>query len=117
MDRQSRVLAGGCLAVSAALLMNVAGCRCMRNDVPPGKPYSTNGGTPPPVSFNSDPHPNTSVGAGLYGNPLAPGSTSPDAGPAGSGGQAQFGTPGPTSSPYGAPVPARYGPPSSNPTP
>jgi hypothetical protein len=108
MDRHSRVLAGGCLAVIVGTILTVSGCRSMRNDVPPGKPYSTTGGNPPPVGFNSDPHPNTSVGAGLYGNPMTPGSASADAGPAGA--PTQFGTPAPGVSPYGAPAQGRYGP-------
>jgi hypothetical protein len=113
MDRHSRLLAGGCLAAIMGMLVTVAGCRSMRNDVPPGRPYSTTGGSPPPVGFNSDPHPNTSVGAGMYGNGITPGSASPDAGPAGAGSQAQFGTPGPGASPYGAPTPGRYGAPAT----
>jgi hypothetical protein len=113
MDRHSRVLAGGCLALIAGMVITVAGCRSMRNDVPPGKPYSTTGGSPPPVGFNSDPHPNTSVGSGLYGNPMNGGSTSPDAGPAGPCSNTQFGTPAPTTSPYGAPTPGRYGSPTT----
>jgi hypothetical protein len=113
MDRHNRVLAGGCAALMAALIMNVAGCRSMRNDVPPGKPYSTTGGSPPPVGFNSDPHPNTSVGAGLYGNPMNGGSTSPDAGPVGAGSTTQFGTPPPAGSPYGVPTTGRYGSPTT----
>ncbi len=63
MDRHSRVLAGGCLVVLMGIVLTASGCRSMRNDVPPGKPYSTTGGRPPPVGFNSDPHPNTSIGA------------------------------------------------------
>ena len=62
MDRHGRLLAGGCLAVIMGMFVAVAGCRSMRNDVPPGKPYSTTGGSPPPVGFNSDPHPNTAIG-------------------------------------------------------
>ena len=62
MDRHSRVFAGGCLVAMMGMVLTAAGCRSMKNDVPPGKPYSTTGGGPPPVGFNSDPHPNTSIG-------------------------------------------------------
>jgi hypothetical protein len=113
MDRRSRVLACGSLAVIMGIVVTASGCRSMRNDVPPGKPYSTTGGSPPPVGFNSDPHPNTSVGAGLYGNPMNGGAASPDAGPAGAGSTTQFGTPPPTTSPYGAPTTGRYGSPAT----
>jgi hypothetical protein len=106
MDRHSRVLAGGCFAVMMGLVVAAGGCRSTRNDVPPGRPYSTTGGGPPPVGFNSDPHPNTSVG--VYGNPLIQGSQSPDT-PSGAGSTTQFGIPGPGTSPYGAPTSNRYG--------
>jgi hypothetical protein len=107
MDRHNRVLAGGTLAMMLGLVVMGSGCHSMRNDVPPGRPYSTTGGSPP-VQFNSDPHPSTSVGA--YGNPLVPGSSSPDAGPAGAGSPTQFGTPGPGSANYGVPTANSYGP-------
>jgi hypothetical protein len=108
MERHNRVLAGGCVAVILGVVMTGPGCRSMRNDVPPGKPYSTTGGGAPPLGFNSDPHPNTSVGAGTYGNPLAPGSSAPDAWPAGAG-SPTFGTPSPGASPFGTPTSNRYG--------
>ena len=66
MDRLSRVSAGGCLVLVLGTVVAASGCRSMRNEVPPGKPYSTTGGGPPhsPVrtAFNSDPHPSTSMG-------------------------------------------------------
>ncbi len=111
MDRHSRVLAGGCLVALMAIVLTTSGCRSMRNDVPPGKPYSTTGGGPPPVGFNSDPHPNTSIAPGMYGgNGTAPA----DQGPAGAGSPMQFGIPTPNANPYGAPSSNRYGPISGN---
>ena len=78
MDRHSRVLAGGCLVTLMGIVLTASGCRSMRNDVPPGKPYSTTGGGPPPVGFNSDPHPNTSIAPGLYGGTGGPGTAPAD---------------------------------------
>ena len=104
MDRHNRVLVGGSLAVLLGFLITGSGCRSMRNDVPPGKPYSTTGGSPPPLGFNSDPHPNTSVGGGMYGGGMTPGSSSPNGGPTGPGGMPQLGTPTPGTGPYGAPT-------------
>jgi hypothetical protein len=110
MDRHNRVLVSGSLAVLLGFLIAGSGCRSMRNDVPPGKPYSTTGGSPPPLGFNSDPHPNTSMGGGMYGGGLTPGSSSPSGGPAGAGGVPQLGTPTPGTGPYGAPTSNQYGP-------
>ncbi len=113
MDRRSRVFTGGCLAVVMGTVVTVVGCRSMKNDVPPGKPYATTGGSPPPVGFNSDPHPTNSVAPGLYGNGTTPGNASTDMGPvgpgAGPGTGTQFGTPTPGASPYGMPAGNRYG--------
>jgi hypothetical protein len=108
MERHNRVLAGGCLVAMMGMVITASGCRSMRNDVPPGKPYSTTGGSPPPVGFNSDPHPNTSIG------PYGAGGMTPGTGPAEPGtatpnSAAQFGTPPPNSSPYGMPPGNRYG--------
>jgi len=116
MDRLSRALAGGCLAVVLGTVVSSSGCRSMRNDVPPGKPYSTTGGTPPTVGFNSDSRPNSGVGAGLYPNGLTPSSPSPSGNPAtaGAGGAPQYGIPGNTTSLYGAPPQNRYGAPGTN---
>jgi hypothetical protein len=107
MDRHSRVLAGRCLVALMGIVLTASGCRSMRNDVPPGKPYSTTGGGTPPALFNSDPHPNTSIAPNLYGGT---GTAPADAGPAGAGGPTQFGTPTPNASPFGAPTSNRYGP-------
>ena len=117
MDRHSRVLAGGCLVTLMGIVLTASGCRTARNDVPPGKPYSTTGGGPPPVGFNSDPHPNTSIAPGLYGGTGGPGTAPAEPGPAGPGSTAQFGIPTPNASPYGAPSSNRYGPIPGNVTP
>ena len=78
----------------------------MRNDVPRGKPYTTNGNPPPSVGFNSDPHPEyvgcepgcikTTVPAASTLNPRAVARTAP-----------QYGTPSPNTSPYGVPTMAQ----------
>jgi hypothetical protein len=105
MDRHVRIFAGGCLLAMMGIVMTAAGCRSMRNDVPPGKPYSTTGATPPPgVGFNSDPHPNTTMG--LYGNGLTPNPVTSDNGPVGA---PQYGTPTPNTGPLGTPTGNRYG--------
>jgi hypothetical protein len=111
MDRHSRTFVGGCLMALMGMVMSAAGCRSMKNDVPPGKPYATTGGgAGPAVGFNSDPHPSTSVtGPGMYGNGLTPNAASADTGPVGAATGAQFGTPAPNASPYGMPPGNRYG--------
>jgi hypothetical protein len=111
MDRLSRLLAGASLALALGVLASNSGCRSAHNDVPPGKPFSTTGGTPPTVGFGSDPHRSTTVGPGLYGNtPTQGGPSSYDVSGTtpGSGMAPQFGTPNPTGSPYGAPTANRY---------
>jgi hypothetical protein len=108
MDRHSRVFAGGCLVAMMGMVMTAGGCRSMKNDVPPGKPYATTGGGAPP-QFNSDPHPNTTIGPGLYGNGLTPNAASADTGPVGPANGTQFGTPAPNSRPYGMPPGNQYG--------
>jgi len=115
MDRLSRILAGGCFVAVLGTVVSASGCRSMRNDVPPGKPYSTTGGTPP-VGFSSDPRANTGVGGGVYPNGLTPSSPLPSGNPAmaGTGAAPQFGTPGLNSSPYGAPTPGAYSGPGTN---
>jgi hypothetical protein len=106
MDRLSRVIAGGCLTLALGIVVSASGCRSARNDVPKGKPYSTNG-NPPAVGFNSDPHPSTSVGNGMY-QPNA------DANGAGGGANPQYGTLAPNMSPTGMPTGNRYGPVGTN---
>ena len=104
MDRLSRIFASGCFTLCLSIVVSASGCRSMRNDVPKGKPFSTNPASPG-VGFNSEPHPNTSIGNGMY-----PGNA-PDANAGGSGAQPQFGTPTPGTSPLGMPTTGRYGPP------
>jgi hypothetical protein len=117
MDRLCRVLASGSLVLALGALGCACGCRSMRSEVPAGKPYSTTGGAPPSVGFNSGPRSNPAYGAGQWGSaPMTPGSSVPDGNTALSGGSspAQLGTPAPNSSPYGAPVGAKFGGPSTN---
>jgi hypothetical protein len=113
MDRLSRVMAVGSLALVLGTGLTASGCRSMRSEVPPGKPYSTTGGQPPTVGFSSAPHPNTGAGAGLYGNASNPGATSPDGNQsfsASNGMSPKLGTPAPNPGNYGAPTPNSYGP-------
>jgi hypothetical protein len=123
MDRLRRVLNGGTLVLMLGTVVAGSGCRSMRNEVPPQKPYPTTGGSPPTVGFNSDPHPNSAIGGGLYGNAATPGqtgTTAPGATPGVPGSDAtssglgsspsQYGTPAPGSGIYGQPTSNRYGP-------
>jgi hypothetical protein len=112
MDRLSRVMAVGSLAIVLGTVLISSGCRSMRSEVPPGKPYSTTGGQPPTVGFSSDPRPSTGAGAGMYGGGLTPGATGPDGNQsvAPSNGMPQFGTPAPNPGNYGAPTANKYGP-------
>lgn len=106
MDRLTRVIASGSLtlAMASAIAVSASGCRSARNEVPKGKPYSTNG-NPPAVGFNSDPHPSTSVGNGMY----QPNGSDPNG--IGSGANPpQYGTLTPNTSPLGMPTANRYGP-------
>jgi len=99
MERLSRVLAAGASVLVLGSVVFSAGCRSMRNEVPPSKPYSTNGGGPPP--FSSDPHPNNSLGSGLYPNGMNPGSPGDvNAGSGAANSPAQLGTPAPNAGPY-----------------
>jgi hypothetical protein len=123
MDRLRRVLTGGTLVMVLGTVVTALGCRSTRNEVPPGKPYSTTGGTPPALGFNSDPHPNSAIGAGLYGNSATPGqpgvpglsstpglpSTDPTSPSLGSS-PAQLGTPAPNQGIYGQPTNNKFGP-------
>jgi hypothetical protein len=101
MDRLSRVIVGGCLTLAVGFVCTASGCRSSRNDVPKGKPFSTNANSPS-VGFNSDPHPSTSVGQ-YPGYPSDPNA-------AGGAGQPQLGTPTPSTSPLNLPTNNRYGP-------
>jgi hypothetical protein len=112
MDRLSRVLAVGSLATVLGVVFTASGCRSMRSEVPPGKPYSTTGAQPP-VGFSSAAHPNTGVGTGMYGGGLNGGATSPDGNQsfnASNGMNPQLGTPAPNTGNYGAPTLNKYGP-------
>jgi hypothetical protein len=112
MDRLSRLFAGCCLTLALGIMFTGSGCRSMRNDVPKGKPYTTTGDNPASVGFNSDPHPSTAVGNGMYqNNPGAPGSVGTPGAPGS--GTAQYGTPSPNASPYGAPTANLYRPPAT----
>jgi hypothetical protein len=112
MDRLNRIVTGGALALFLGSVVTASGCRSMHGEVPPGKPYSTTGGSPPSVGFNSDPRPNTAANSGLYGNSPVTGAPGQD--PTGTSlgsGQPQFGTPAPGSQNYGAPTSNLYGQP------
>ena len=64
MDRLRRVLTGGTLVAILGPVIAASGCRSTRSEVPPGKQYSTAGGTPD-LNFNSAPHPNNSINGGF----------------------------------------------------
>jgi hypothetical protein len=107
MDRLTRVVAGCCCTLALGMVFSASGCRSMRNDVPRAKPYTTTG-NPPAVGFNSDPHPSTSVGPGMYQN-------NADGSPVGGSlNMPQYGTPTPNASPYGAPTPGKFGGPGTS---
>jgi hypothetical protein len=94
MDRLNRTLAG----CGLALLLAAGGCRSTHPEVPPGRPYTSDGRqAPPSIGFSSDPHPMTGPGI-VSGTPGAP----------------QLGTPGPASTAnYGTPTNNMYGPPNT----
>jgi hypothetical protein len=97
MDRLNRILTG----CGLTLMLAAGGCRSTQPEVPPGRPYSSDGRQAPPIGFSSDPHPMSGPGivAGGPGMPGAPGSP-------------QLGTPGPAATAnYGAPTGNQYGPP------
>jgi hypothetical protein len=120
MDRLNRVLTGGTLVVVLGILVAAPGCHSAEK-VPPGKQYPTMVGSPNSLSFNSDPHPNNSVGGIPFGNGNASGMPgmqgtggpimppSMDSSPAGIGAnQPQYGTPSPNTSSFGAPAVGGY---------
>ncbi len=79
MDRLKLTLAG----CGLSLLLAAPGCRSTRSEVPPHRPYSSDGKQmPPTIGFSSDPHPMTGGAALAAGAPGLPGSP-------------QFGTPTP----------------------
>ncbi|WP_406699486.1 hypothetical protein V5E97_11530 [Singulisphaera sp. Ch08] len=104
MDRLKLTLAGCGLAA----LLTASGCRNLRSEVPPGRPFASEG-SQPSVGFSSDPHPNTGPGAGaLPGGPGSPPGMPQDS-------ASQFGTPAPgASDKYGAPTANAYGPPGTS---
>ncbi len=106
MDRRRRGMAGRCVLAGLGWVALTAGCRSMRSEVPPGKPYTTTPGTTPPVGFGADPRPDAGMGAGIYGaNGLNPGTATP--GLNGMGGAPQLGMPGPNPGPSMGPITPR----------
>jgi hypothetical protein len=96
MDRlnRSRSLTG----CGLLLLLAAGGCRSTQPEVPPGRPYTSDGRQAPAVGFSTDPHPLNvpGINASVPGMAAAPGSP-------------QLGTPGPASSTnYGAPTNNQY---------
>lgn len=136
MERHSRVLAGGMLALT--MVAGGLGCRTPRSEVPPGPRYSTTG-DPSSAGFNSEPRGmsalnpygaanqtinNTGMGGGIpgmaspgIGGPV-PGATPDGMPPAsvgmpGMSGGSSLGTPAPggSSAGMGLPTGGSYGPP------
>jgi hypothetical protein len=94
MDRLNRSLAG----CGLAFLLAAGGCRSTQPEVPPGRPYTSDGRQAPPVGFSSEPHALNvpGINAGIPGAGGAPGAP-------------QLGTPGvAASSNYGAPTNNQY---------
>jgi hypothetical protein len=94
MDRLNRSLTG----CGLLLLLAAGGCRSTQPEVPPGRPYTSDGRQAPAVGFSSDPHALNvpGINAGVPGVVAAPGAP-------------QLGTPGPASSTnYGAPTNNQY---------
>jgi len=91
MDRRRRAGWGATVLASMVFCVQGVGCRSMRSEVPPSKPFVTTPGSKPQVGFGSDPHPDTAAAGGVYGpNGLLPanqGMGSPGALP-------QYGAPG-----------------------
>jgi hypothetical protein len=113
MDRLSRKMAVGFYAVVLASITGATGCRSMRSEVPPGKPYSTTG-EKSPLGLNSDPRPATGAAAGMYGGALTPGAPGPDGVQSmtpsnGLSQPPQLGIPAPNAGNYAAPTANRYG--------
>ncbi len=129
MDRLSRIVTRGGLALVLGSMVSSLGCRSMKSEIPPGKPYSTTGAPTPNVGFSSDPHPNAGGAAGLYNNGVQqasgasglPGGVQPASGdsvgnPVEMTGRPQYGTPINNKNSYTDAVPAtgRYGPPGTS---
>jgi hypothetical protein len=101
MDRRTRRLVGCGLAL--AILLPGAGCRSMRSEVPPGRPFSPDGKQQPPIGFSSQPNPVDGL-SGLH-------NTAPGTGA--STGQLGMPSAGPSASTYGVPS-GNFGPPGSS---
>jgi hypothetical protein len=98
MDRLKLTLAG----CGLSLVLAAPGCRSTRSEVPPHRPYSSDGKQmPPTIGFSSDPHPLT---GGAAMNPGASGMP----------GSPQFGTPPPSVAGAGAPTIGSYGAPGTS---
>jgi hypothetical protein len=96
MDRLNRTMAGCGLML---MLAAAGGCRSTRSEVPPGRPYTSDGRQVPPVGFSTEPHPTTGPGI-TNGQPGGP----------------QYGTPSSaTSANFGAPTNNLYGGPGTSP--
>jgi hypothetical protein len=102
MDRLSRVIATGASTLVLGIVVAATGCRSMRNDVPPSKPFATKGDQSAGSLFKSDPHPNNNLSP-IYPNMPngTPGGMTPGLAGAPAGGQ--LGTPAPNSGPYMGP--------------
>lgn len=137
MDRLNRIVTNGGLALLLGTSISSLGCRSLKSEIPPGKPYSTTGaptGTAatPNVGFSSDPRPDALAAGGLYnGIQQASGATGPGGLPGGvqqasgnpamggggiPGGQPRLGTPIGNQNTFKDAVPTegRYGPPGTS---
>jgi hypothetical protein len=126
MDRLIRIAARGGQALLIGSLIASLGCRSMKSEIPPGKPYSTTGAPTPNVGFSSDARPDPSGAGGLYGGiqqtggdglpqPGVQQAGGPSTPLGAAGGQPQYGTPIGNKNSYTEALPAqgRYGPPGS----
>jgi hypothetical protein len=102
MDRLNRALAGASLALALTVVTSASGCRSMRSEVPPGRPFTPDGQQTPPIGFSSTPGT-----PALSGLPTSPGTGAP-------GSAGQLGTPAPGANPYGAPTGNTFGPPGTS---
>jgi hypothetical protein len=102
MDRLNRALAGAGLALALTVVTTATGCRSLRSEVPPGRPYTGDGKQSAPIEFSSTPGTSALNGLPTTG-PGATGSASAAAGQVGVpvGGPNAYGLP--TGNTYGAP--------------
>jgi hypothetical protein len=103
MDRLPRPF----VACGLGLLMAAAGCRATRTEVPPGRPFATDGNQKKAIEFSSEGHP-ISAAAGPAAMPNNLGGSNMASGIGSSGGR-------PDGAAFGAP-PGAYGAPGSAPT-